>query len=204
MRNRGWITLMLAAALAVACSDQKAPTGPDELAAVPELNFMNGPDEPGNGVVRRIQMGEGSDVWAFWVRDWETDLTAWAATDPDGWCDKGLSERPVDLQQGGFNATAQSSDWWAEVYDATGWDGRGDYCDLIAEKSALASGRVDFRFHVAGLAEDWMVQGQLDRTDGLGKAHLRMQLGYQYGPKPPYPIIGYKNLIVHLGPDPRD
>jgi hypothetical protein len=194
---------MLAAAVAVACSDQKAPTGPDEVMAVPEFNFSNAPDVPGSGAVVRWTDDGANPVWAFWVRDWNTDLTAWAATDPNGWCRaENASEVPVDVQVAGFNLVAHGSNLYAAVYDATGWDGSGDYCDWIDGKTPLATGLVDFRVHM-GQHDTWKVQGQLE-TGASERAHFRMMFGRQYDPHPPYSFIGFSNLIVKLIPDSRD
>jgi len=134
-----------------------------------------------------------------------------AATRPGGVCQGGdTADRPVDVQVSTafWNVLVQSSDWYAVAYDATNWTGNiynvADYCAWTGAQPTLATGPVDFRRHLTGLAEDWMVQGQLDRTDGLGRAHLRMKLGRLYDPKPPWDFIGFKNQDVHLSPDPRD
>jgi hypothetical protein len=206
---RGWIALTLVAALAAACSDQ-APTAPDEGTVSLEANFLNGPDVPGNGVVLRITLDDNTDFWWMYVLDEKTHLLAEAATDPNGVCEGGvLADRVIRIQVvNDFNVLVASSDWYAVAWDGSNWSGNifnlVDYCAWTGAEGSLASGQVDFRRHWTGSAEDWMVQGQLDRTDGLGQSHLRMKLGRFWDVHPPYGFLGFKNQDVHLNPDPRN
>jgi len=208
MHSRSLLAVVLSGLVAVACSDRQ-PTVPDQLTSPPEFNFMNGPDDPGSGVVWRITLDENTDFWWMYVLDERTHLLAEATTDPNGICQGGASaDRPVDLQVAGFNLLVQSSDWYATVYDATNWTGNiynlADYCAWTGAQLQLATGLVDFLRHYSGSAQDWMVRGLLDRTDGLGRTQLVMKLGRLYDPKPPYGFIGFKNQDTHLNPDPRD
>jgi hypothetical protein len=202
MRARGLLALVLSGAVAVACSERE-PAAPDKPNVEPAFNFMNGPATPGG--VFRVTRDDNTNVWWMWVLDSRTGLIAEASTDPGGLCAVPWeSVRPVDLQIAiDFNVLGQSADWFASVYDATSWDGSVGYCDFIDGRTTLATGLVDFTWHITGMAEDWMVQGQLDRTDGLGQSHLRMQLGRLYDPAT-WDLIGFKNRTVLLNPDPRD
>jgi len=201
MRARVLLALVLSGAVAVACSERES-TAPDRPNVDPAFNFMNGPETP--GAVFRVTRDDNTDVWYMFVHDTRTGLYAEASTDPGGVCAvPWISLRPVDLQiVNDFNVLGQSADWFAMAYDATGWDGR-DLCGFTSGTTPLATGLVDFTLHLTGMAEDWMVQGQLDRTDGLGKSHLRMQLGRLYDPAT-WDFIGFKNHTVLLNPDPRD
>ena len=62
MRTRGWITLMLAAVLAVACDQQPVEPQVEPAATESNFNFSNGPDAPGNSVVLRWTL---DGAWAF-------------------------------------------------------------------------------------------------------------------------------------------
>lgn len=202
------LRLTLLPLLLVACSDGP-PTAPNQLTSSPEFNFTDGPDTPGSGVVFRITRDDNTDFWWMYVLDEESGLLAEATTDPNGICQGGVSnDRPIHIQVvNNFNVLVASSDWYATAWDARNWSGNifslADYCAWTGAQVSLASGPVDFRRHWTGAAEDWMVQGQLDRTDGLGMSHLRMKLGRFWDVHPPYGFLGFKNQDVHLNPDPR-
>ena len=199
MSNRGWIMLMLAAAVAVACSDQKAPTGPDETTAVPELNFMNGPEQAG-AVFREGDLFH----YFFWLLDSRTQLWAEVSNDPAGGiCVSAPGEVPIDVHYAGdWNYNVHSEEWYARVWDARGWTGEA-FCDWIAAHGPIAVGMVDFKQEVVGNKEDFKGNGQIARTDGLGKTHALVEFSWEWD-KQTGQFVGFRSARAHLGPDPRD
>lgn len=199
MRARGLLALVLSGAVVVACSEREA-TAPNKPNVDPAFNFMNGPET--SGAVFRFTSTTG---WSLTMLDRRTGLLAEASQGPGGICAAPwTSVRTMDGQWANdFNLLEKSADWYAVVYDATSWDGSVGYCAFIDGRTPLATGLADLTRHLTGMAEDWLVQGQLDRTDGLGQSHLRMQLGRLYDPAT-WDFIGFKNMNVLLNPDPRD
>ncbi len=199
MRTRGWIMLMLAATLAVACSEQDSSTGLDEVTAVPEFNFMNGPEQAG-AVFRQNELFQ----YAFWVIDSRTQLWAAVSNDPDGGiCVSAPGEVPIDVQYAGdWNINVQSEEWYARVWDARGWTG-ATFCDWIAAHDPIAVGMVDFKQEIVGNKEDFKGNGQIARTDGLGKTHLLVEFSWEWD-KQTGQFVGFRSARAHLGPDPRD
>lgn len=199
MRYRGWTMLMLAAALAVACSEQDDPTGPDLPVTVAEYNFMNGPVEAG-AVYREGMLFH----YFFWVLDFRTQLWAEVSNDPAGGiCADASGDVPIEIQVAGdWNVNVQSEEWYARVWDATGRTTE-DFCDWIDVHDPIATGMVDFKQEIVGNKEDFKGNGQISRTDGLGKTHLITEFSWEWD-KQTGEWVGFRSAKAHLGPDPRD
>lgn len=199
MRWRIPLVAVLALFVAVSCDQQPVEPPADQAAEAPAFNFSNGPNEPGNSGVFRW---EEDSRWYFIVTDYKTGLMAQASNDPGGYCGPLVAPIPFDFQENasGFNWLLTGSDWYAWVYDPTGFG--GDFCAFFAVTEPIATGPVDFNTHL-GQADDYKAEGWVDMTDGSGMAHLQMHLGLQWEPVFPYDFLRYRVLKVHLS-NPRD
>ena len=195
------IPLVVALALLVAVSCDQQPVGPstDQVSEAPAFNFMNGPEQAG-AVFREGQLFH----YRFWVLDSRTQLWAEVSNDPAGGaCVSAPGEVPIDVQYAGdWNINVQSEEWYARVWDARGRTGEA-FCDWIAGHDPIAVGMVDFKQEIVGNKEDFKGNGQIARTDGLGKTHALVKFSWEWD-KQTGQFVGFRSARAHLGPDPRD
>jgi hypothetical protein len=197
MRWRVPLTVALIAFVAVSCQDTATEPVEQPVATAPGFNFMNGPESAG-AVYRQQILGHIS----YWVYDAGTQLLGVVSTDPAGLCEEGPGVVPLDLQfAGDWNLNVQSEDWYAWV-----WDARGQTempCVWTPTLDPMAEGMVHFKYEGVGNKEDIKANGQIARTDGMGKTHLNWELSFVYDKKTGEGPLGYRVLKVRLGPDPR-
>ena len=195
---RASVAVALFAVLALACSEQQAPTASVESLSSTPLNLGNGPANPGNSHVVRGSFG-GS--YGFWLLDTKRLLWAEVTNDPAGVCGAATAPVTVEYQISGWTFIAQGQeDFYARVWDASEYQGE-PFCDWIKGQPTLAEGRVRFHEVAAGNKDDFMGTGRIARTDGQGDTNLRTVFSWDW-PKGGN-IVGVRAHTVHLGPDPR-
>jgi len=186
MRMRIPLVAVLALFVAVSCDQQPAAPQADQVAELPTLTFINGPQNPGNSPIDRE-----FDEWCFWcaTTDVEKDFYATHQSAWEYFCNAGPTVQwdYQEINNGRLIINAQTRDQPLFIYDMSDFFATyaaGDqeaWCTYLADEW-LYEGTHDMTA-TESWAGEWIVSEGHQQMIGNGQVHDHAGNQYKYSEK---------------------